>query len=212
MTLYHDQLKKVKKLGHVYSIEVKINTSSVFLRSVDESDETIRLLTEWRNKYWDAFPAKFKATESGTRKWLREQVIDNQDRILFMIILEGVKIGHIGTYRYNAGDNSAEIDNVVRAIRDSHPGLMEKVTRSMIKWMFVDVGLSKVRLKVFSDNYKAINLYERCGMLTVGNIPLKRVHTQDGWKWEETQLNTESEYADRYFSIMEIDRKSLLPS
>ena len=75
----------------------------------------------------------------------------------------------------------------------------------MINWMFEELHLSKVCLKVFSDNFKAINLYERCGMFTVGMIPLKQTFTPDGWKWEETILKKD-EYADRYFSIMEINK------
>ena len=85
---------------------------------------------------------------------------------------------------------------------------MEKVTRFLFDWMFKELNLSKVKLKVFSDNYKAISLYERCGMLTVGNIPLKRVNTKDGWKWEETKLDSTNEFGERYFSIMEIRRDS----
>ena len=42
-------------------------------------------------------------------------------------------------------------------------------------------------------------------MFTVGMIPLKQTFTPDGWKWEETILKKD-EYADRYFSIMEINK------
>lgn len=203
ITNYFTMLKQIKEKGPVEFTTIYLQGNAVKLQLVDQSDETINLLTEWRNKYWDAFPAKFNATKNGTKKWIQDQVLEKPDRILFMIILGNDKIGHIGTYRYNTIDNSAEIDNVVRAIRKGYPGLMEKITKFMISWMFKELKLSKIQLKVFSDNYKAINLYERCGMLTVGNIPLKRIQTEDGWKWDETQLN-EGEYADRYFSIMEI--------
>ena len=42
-------------------------------------------------------------------------------------------------------------------------------------------------------------------MVTVGMIPLKQNFTADGWKWQETILKND-EYADRYFSIMEINK------
>jgi RimJ/RimL family protein N-acetyltransferase len=184
-------------------IKIPTDDIEILLKVVDKSEENIKLLTEWRNKFWDAFPEKFMATFSGTMKWLEKQVYEKDDRILFLIILNGEKIGHIGTYRYNFKENSAEIDNVVRAIRKNHPGLMEKVTKFLINWMLQELQLTKIQLKVFSDNFKAINLYERCGMKTIGVIPLKKELTEQGWKWTETELQ-EGEYADRYFSVMEI--------
>ncbi len=53
-------------------------------------------------------------------------------------------------------------------------------------------------------------MYERCGMVTVGNIPLKRIITKNGWKWEETELDKSKEYSERYFSIMEISKDSYM--
>lgn len=207
MTLYHDKLRELKNKPSLDFAKIPISEKTVLLRVIDDSDENIELLTKWRNQFWDAFPEKFTATVSGTKKWLKEQVFEKDDRILFMILLNNQKIGHIGTYRYDKDRNSAEIDNVVRAVRSDTPGVMEKVTNHLIVWLLNDLGLDKVRLKVFSDNYKAINLYERCGMLTVGMIPLKRVYTNHGWKWEEIELRNE-QYADRYFSVMEVGKKT----
>ena len=205
MTIYHEKIKELKNNPSVNFTKITIDNNDIILRVVNDSDKTIELLTNWRNKFWDAFPVKFTATKDGTKKWLKEQVSNKSDRILFLIILNDTEIGHIGSYRYNSIDNSAEIDNVLRSIRGNFPGLMEKVTKFMINWMFEELHLSKVCLKVFSDNFKAINLYERCGMFTVGMIPLKQTFTPDGWKWEETNLKKD-EYADRYFSIMEINK------
>ncbi len=203
MTTYHDKITKLKLHPDSEFMKIPINDTEVILKVVDKSEKTIKLLTEWRNQFWDAFPEKFTATNSGTIKWLEKQVYEKEDRILFLIILNGEKIGHIGTYRYNIKENSAEIDNVVRAIRKNYPGIMEKVTKFLINWMFKELKLTKIQLKVFSDNFKAINLYERCGMRTVDMIPLRRELTERGWKWNETKLQ-EGEYADRYFSVMEI--------
>ena len=205
MTVYHEKLRELKQKPASNFSTISLNDTCVILQVVDKSEDTIQQLTMWRNEFWDMYPVKFHATITGTCKWLEEQVYNKDDRILFLIILDGKKIGHIGTYRFDQAENSAEIDNVLRSVRQNHPGLMEKVTKFLINWMLNDLQLSKVTLKVFSDNHKAINLYERCGMLTVGMIPLRREFTPDGWKWQETKLRDE-EYADRYFSIMEIKK------
>jgi RimJ/RimL family protein N-acetyltransferase len=210
MAIYHNRIKEIKELGPVDFIKVKIGGTFASLRPVDESDETVYLLTEWRKKYWNWFSSKFEITEDRTRKWLRNEVIDNPDKILFIIFLENKKIGQCGMFRYNVIDNSAEMDNVLRGVRDGYSGLMEKVGKTVLKWGFEDLNLSKVQLRVFSDNYKAINLYERCEMLTVGTIPLKRIFTQNGWSWEETQLQSENDYPERYFNIMEITKENYL--
>ena len=58
---------------------------------------------------------------------------------------------------------------------------------------------------MFSDNYKIVNLHaSKIGCLAVGNRPFKRVFTDDGWVWEKTNLNSESEYGERYELLMEI--------
>jgi RimJ/RimL family protein N-acetyltransferase len=201
MNYYFDKLDKIKKLGPIDYITFQINDADVSMRPVDDSDETINLLTKWRNDNWYWFD-KFIATKESTSIWLKNQVINNPDRILFLIFLNGEKIGHIGTFRYNESENSAEIDNVLRGIRGCCPGLMEYVTNKLISWMFSELKLSKIKLKVFSDNYKAINLYERCKMLTIGNIPLKREFNNQGWKW--IPVKSSNGYAERYYSIMEI--------
>jgi len=207
MAHYNDEIKRVKELGSIDYIKTKINSSEISLRPVDESDDTIKLLTEWRNKYWYWFD-KFTATEERTKKWLENQVKENHDRMLFLILLNGKKVGHTGTFRYDDKDNSAEIDNVLRGIRGNFPGLMEVVMKILMKWMFDDLQLSVVKLKVYSDNFKAINLYERCGMLTVGSIPLKRNFIDDGWRWEPTELKSENEYAERSYNVMEISKET----
>src|SRR6267143_4518246 len=104
---YYSRIRLLKKLGSKNFMKIKVNGAFAFLRPVDESDETIRLLTKWRNKYGDWFTTKFQATEDRTRKWLGNQVIDNPDRILFIIILENRKIGHVGIFQNKEIDNTA---------------------------------------------------------------------------------------------------------
>lgn len=205
MSHFHKCIKEIKESNSDF-ITIKIGNESIVLRSVDNSEETISLLTEWRNKFWDSFASKFEATKDRTRSWIQSQIMQNPNRILFLIHIADQKIGHIGIFLYDESQKIVEIDNVLRGIRDGNPRLMEKVTKYIIRWIFDDLLLEKIRLRVFSDNYKAINLYERCHMLTVGSIPLKRIFTNDGWKWEPTTIK-ENQYAERYHNIMEITRE-----
>jgi len=208
MNNFQKKIKKMKDEPYENFLKISINRKNLILRSADLSQETVSLITKWRNEHWQGFLTKFNASEKNTRKWLDKQVIQNPDRILFLIILGQQKIGHIGIINYNKNSRSAEIDNVLRGVRVGYPGLMEKVIKTLFNWMFKELKLSTISLRVFSDNYKAINLYERSVMRTTGIIPIKRINTNEGWKWVETKLKSESKLAERYLSIMEISKNN----
>ena len=174
----------------------------VSLRPVDDSDDTIELLSKWRDKYWDGFDTKFKVTNDGTKKWIKS-IQEKDDRILFLIIFDNKKIGHVGLDGYNENENSIFFTDFMRGVRGFAPNLMEHMEKLFIKWIFDELNISIIQLRVFSDNYKTINLHERCDFLTVGSIPLKRDFFNYGWKWKQTMLK-EGEYAERYFSIMKL--------
>ena len=70
--------------------------------------------------------------------------MEKADRILFIISIDGKKIGHIGVNRYIQKNNSAAIDNVLRGIRKDYPGLMKNASIAIMKWMFDELGLTKI--------------------------------------------------------------------
>ena len=204
MGYFNERVKEIKSQESTDFLKIDKDGVSASVRPIDLSKETAHLLTVWRKKYWHGFFTKFEPTEERTRKWLKEKVIEDPNRILFLILSKNKKVGHIGLYNYQEESNSAEISNVLVGDKGNSPGLMEIVTKALIKCGFDDFRLSKIWLEVFSDNYKAINLYERCGMLTVGNIPLKRYVTPDGWEWKKVRLENENEYSERSINIMQI--------
>lgn len=207
MAFYHEQIKKLKKQKSRDIIKTIFKNKNVTLQLVDDSDETVRLVLKWRKKFWNWFDTKFEGSHEETKKWINKQILSNKERILFLIIYDGTKIGHIGLDRYNKKDNSIHITDVLRGERGFAPGLMVHIMKAYNKWIFKNLKISKIQLRVFSDAFRAINCYERCGMITVNSIPHKRIFTKDGWKWVKTKLKSDDEYAERYFNIMEILKK-----
>ena len=69
------------------------------------------------------------------------------------------------------------------------------------------MDVSKVIIRHFSDNYRAINLSERCGLQTVNSIPMKRKIVNNELSWVETKLNSHEEIAERYLNVMAITRQ-----
>jgi len=53
------------------------------------------------------------------------------------------------------------------------------------------------------QNLEELLKVQKNGFLTVNSIPLKRNFTKDGWIWNETKIDSENKYAERYFNIME---------
>ena len=166
------------------------------------TEEQIELLARWRevNAFW--FPSQFKVTKEGTRKWFKEQVLDKEDRILFMLqTLNGIQFGHMGLYRFDFKNKTCEIDNVIRGEKDIISGAMTMSLKALIKWTFSTLDINILYLKVFSDNERAISLYERCGFKELKKIPLKKVKKENTVQWIEILDKSENK-TERYFSQM----------
>lgn len=165
----------------------------------EKNRKMIRLLKEWRevnSKWFDVF----KVTEEGTKRWLREQVINAEDRILFWVqTLDGVLIGHMGLYRFDFKNQSCEIDNVIKGKQNIMPGIMTLAQKALMNWSFSKLELRALTLRVFFDNERAIALYHRCGFKKVRDIPLKKVVKGDTIRWVEISDKSD-EKPGRYFS------------
>ena len=202
MAHYHDKLKQIKNLSDIDLVEFNIGDSVATFRVVDDSAETVKLLSKWRDTHSNAFFDKFKVTEERTKMWIHRQILDLPDRVLFMIILNGQKVAHMGIDSYDEHDNSAKLSNFLRGVREGYPYLMLKGEIALSKLMFELLKLSKIKVCMWSDNLGMILHATKLGCNVVGNSPFKRVFTDDGWKWEKITL--QSEYAERYVLSMEI--------
>ncbi|GAG84667.1 unnamed protein product, partial [marine sediment metagenome] len=162
-----------------------------FLRPISKNlgkdeEKYVKLLSKWRATNWQAYPTVFKVTEEGTRRWIKDQLINREDRILFMIInLDNQPIGHLGLSNFDFKKQEAEIDNVVRGVSDVLPGVMAFALNVLIHWSFTTLRLRRLFLRVFSDNERAVKFYERCGFRGVKNIPLHKVSDSEVTKYKE---------------------------
>ena len=210
MSRFHERLEEIKKLGKHGFTSIKIDEIIVTLTPIDDSDETVKLITEWRKKYANNFLTKFPVTEERTKKWIQDQTIKNPDRIQFLIIYNEKIIGQYGISQYKEDENSVEPDYAIKGVRIKSPLMMEKIEKALMKWMFEDLNLSLLRMRLFSDNAKSLNWHEKCGMITVDVLPLKRIFTDDGWKWESTIMKNEEDFPERYLTVMEMNKNEYL--
>lgn len=181
----------------------------VITKNLLDEDLVIKLLAKWRDKANAWFPAQFKVTTEGTKKWAQEQLIKKKDRILFFLQVEGEKepFGHIGLYRFDYGKKFCEIDNVIRGENsESSKGGMTKGLQVLIDWTFKYLSIDNLYLKVFSDNTRAIKLYERLGFSEVNRTPLFRSINNGVVSWVEDDSKKES--TDRYFVTMKYGKRT----
>ncbi len=74
----------------------------------------VKLLTEWRNRFVKSFLTDFVATEDRTARWLTDFVGPNENKILFMVDVDGRTVGNIGLDFIDWGTGYGEADNIVR--------------------------------------------------------------------------------------------------
>lgn len=165
----------------------------------------ISAISRWRKKYSWYFPSQFRVTNKGTEAWFQKGLMEKEDRILFVIKnLRGKYIGHMGLYSFDFKNRTCEIDNVVRG--DSEiPGLMTFALSRLINWTFENIAIKKLFLRVFSDNSRAIALYERLNFKKRELIPLFKRTEGDSVFWEEEGKSKQK--PERYFQKMEWIKK-----
>lgn len=150
----------------------------------------IELLAKWRKENSFAFPTQFPVSLRGTKEWVKNSLVGDKTRILFFIktnTKDKILIGHMGLHSFNFRDNTCEIDNVVRGVKDYFPGIMTLSLIALLNWTKKKLNPKHIYLKVFSDNNKAIRLYKRCGFKEINKIPLKKTEKNNAVIWIETK-------------------------
>jgi RimJ/RimL family protein N-acetyltransferase len=174
----------------------------------DADDEAaVALLADWRRAAADAFPSQFPVTQAGTQRWLVKQLLETPDRVLFWVTTpDGRRLGHLGLFRYDPLEQQIEIDNVVRGVPGELPGVMTAALHTLLGWTFGTLGMTAVFLRVFSDNARALRLYERLGFCEVLRLPLARVEEGDVVRWVEVE-GSYRRPVSRYFVTLGLPRE-----
>jgi len=124
------------------------------------------LLAKWRNENPTLSAKPFTATAEGTERWLDEQILGRDDRLLFLVLSqEGVAIGHIGFSSFDYDAKGCEVDAVLRGDGGAPKGSMTFALRALLRWGIQALELRSIRLRVFSDNSHAIRFYLNNGFL-----------------------------------------------
>ena len=119
---YHSKINKIKENQLVIFNVPYIDGKNIIVKIVDDLDDTISLLVKWRNRYGEWFDTKFFANNETTKKWINNKIIEDIERVLFLIIYNDQKIGHFGLDNYNENEeeneesNNLEEDDIMKKI------------------------------------------------------------------------------------------------
>lgn len=144
----------------------------------------VELLDRWRKENPTLSPSRFPITHERTERWITDSIINNDERILFMIqCTDGSYVGHIGFTNIDATKASAEVDLVVRGEKGPIPGLMRRAMETLICWGKAELNLMHIDLVVLPYNKHAISFYKSCGFRESGIIPLIKIESNGEISW-----------------------------
>ncbi len=161
-------------LGHLSPITV----------SSAEDPDVIEALTRWRDRYKAFFQSQFKPTLAGTQSWLKNVVLKNDSRLLFLIYANsGVRVGNFGICHLTS--TQAELDNLLRGEKGGDPDLIYHAEICMIHWIYETLCVGHIFLLIFENNILTIMLHRSIGFKEIRSHPLYRVE-----KGEELNYTT----------------------
>jgi perosamine synthetase len=161
----------------------------------DGNQDLIKSMGLWRDAHQYAYPSRFKVTDDGTAKWLTSAVIENDNRLLFLMQnADGKYLGHIGLLKLD--DKRCEIDNVLRGESGS-PGIVTTALIELEKFVYEELGLEDLELRVLESNKHAVDFYLKNGYSELRRISLQNAGTDD-----QVNLVESSENISDYFLVL----------
>ena len=150
MTNFFEKLKHIKKMNDGKILEITYGNYKIELKLVDMNSDTIDLLYNLRKKYRDMFATDFVMTKEKTKQWVKKDILENRERALFIIYVNGEKIGCIGNGGYYIEKNSSRLDNMMKDPTCKIRGIMTIIEKVYLKWMFDYFQLSKMVNKILN--------------------------------------------------------------
>ncbi len=125
-------LKQTCRLDDLFTKGIRLVDDQGMLVPICElhadDEDMIGLLGRWRAENAFAYPTQFPVTQEGTRRWLRNLLLDKEDRILFLVLdRHGKPVGHLGyasavNNRLRDGDRQRRAGRQGRLSGDHAPG------------------------------------------------------------------------------------------
>lgn len=205
-----DNYKCKKKFNLLHMIPVYNDHGELiaYLRPItadyrDTIKDCAELMGRWRAENPSISASTFEITKERTEKWLDNLIIGREDRLLFMIqTLDGRFLGHVGYSNFRYDEKTAEIDSILRGVKDEFPGIMTFALQSLLWWGKEELRLEHIELTTGPDNHKAQALYKRCGFIEKKRKAMIKVVKEDEVRWDDAS-DPDMPDAEAYSLVME---------
>jgi perosamine synthetase len=140
------------------------------------STTLIAALTAWRNRNQRFFLTQFQATESRTANWLRDSVVSDSSRAMYLIQdTSNVDVGHLGVIKLNS--DAPELDNMIRGLSAGHPQIMYWAEIALVNSLFSTSNATEICGHVLSNNWLTISLHRSIGFEIKERLRVFKKHT-----------------------------------
>jgi len=172
-----EDINDVVSRGSFFEVESKLYSLVPFSGMDLLNNERILFLTQWRDENQFAYPTKFKVSKEQTKKWLENNILLNNKRVMFWVIDNYFNLlGHIGVVL--SDENQFEIDNVLKASKNIK-GLFSEAQKKLEIILQQEFNPSQIYLKVLNSNLKAINFYEKLNYKIIDEVDMKWDYQKD---------------------------------
>jgi len=172
-----EDINDVVSRGSFFEVESKLYSLVPFSGMDLLNNERILFLTQWRDENQFAYPTKFKVSKEQTKKWLENNILLNNKRVMFWVIDNYFNLlGHIGVVL--SDENQFEIDNVLKASKNIK-GLFSEAQKNLEIILQQEFNPSQIYLKVLNSNLKAINFYEKLNYKIIAEVDMKWDYQKD---------------------------------
>jgi diamine N-acetyltransferase len=142
----------------------------IYLRPLERQD--LDTLAKWRNipSIRSCFFSPHLIVLSCQDEWY-DKYTNRGDTSIFVICQRDTnqEIGVVGIDNIDHRNQSAEYGRMLIAESQYRgQGLADDATNALLKYAFEDLNLNRIYLRVYTDNDKAIALYERCKFIREG--------------------------------------------
>lgn len=173
-------LKSAHRADELWTRAIRLPEDAGYLLPIAEihaeDDEVIETLGRWREESAHVYPTQFPVTFAGTKRWLRARVLDDPNRILFLIVdLGGKPIGHVGFASALNDEGLLELDNLLRGSFRGHRELVPIAVKALLDWAQDTIAPTGFYLRVLASLKHVIKLDQRLGFVEEARIPLRKV-------------------------------------
>ena len=145
-----------------------IQVGKFFLRRPEPKD--IDALYDYRNDpnlvSWLGFSRGFSKSDIGD--WIERHRKSTEDIVWIIADSTDHCVGHIGLYKINQRNGTADIGICIGSASLWGGGLGERITRSVLHYAFQELNLRRIRAVIMEINVRSGKVLEKCGFTQEG--------------------------------------------